>query len=367
MSGKRDFCPRCGGPIPSGEGLPAESRRSAAEAELCRACYFEEFELVALPRELTLHVCAGCGAVRRDGDWTDVEEEDYTEMVLAELADAIQIHRDAAGVEWGVEPRQLGPNELELDVRIDAAVHGHHVGESHTVPARIAVETCQRCGRIAGNYYAGTVQIRADVRTPSAREIDRATEIAHEVVDRQRDTGNRTAFVTEVTERPEGVDIRVSTNRLGEQIAHRVIDEFGGRVRASETLVTEDADGERVYRVAFAVRLPRFRPGDIVESAGERGAVLIERVGETVHGRHLASGEEVVLDDAEIEQATRLATIDEANETTVVAVEDEHAIQVLDPDSHAAVTIPRPADFPESLDTVDVVRSADGLVVVPTW
>ena len=363
MTAVRDFCPRCGEPIAPGEGIPSEGDRAAREAELCPSCYFEEFELVSLPAEMTLVVCASCGAVQRDGEWTDVEADDYTDVVIERLGEEVQVHRYAREVSWTVQPIQRGPNELTLEVLVEALVRDRPVRENHTVRARIARETCQRCGRIAGDYYAGTVQVRANERDPTTAETDRAVEIAHEVVDRMRETGNRSAFVSEVIERPEGVDIRVSTNRIGDQIAARITEEFGGEVSASETLVTEDADGEGVYRVAYAVRLPRFVRGDLVTSRETRGPVVVLGANEAIRGRELATGEEVSIDDST--ELTAVGDLDDVRETTLVTVEDAHSMQVLDPDSHAAVTIPRPVDAHDVPGTVHVVRSNAELFYVP--
>ena len=81
--------------------------------------------------------------------------------------------------------------------------------------------------------------------------------------------GDRDAFVTEVSRAPAGVDVKLSTTKLGKTVATRIRQEFGGEVSDSETLVTEDEDGNEVYRVTYAVRLPPYPAGTVIQPEGE--------------------------------------------------------------------------------------------------
>lgn len=357
MSGSGRFCPRCGTPVGDG-GLPPPDRRGDAEARLCPDCYVDAIDLVAVPDAIEVKICTQCGSVREDGEWQDLDGGDYTDVAIDAVADRIGIHREAEDVSWTVEPHQRGPNELEMVLLVTARVNGIPVEEETAVAVHIARETCSRCGRIAGDYYAGTVQVRASDRVPTDAETDRAVGLAHDVTD---GTDDRNAFVSEVVERPEGVDVRVSRNNLAQRIARRIVDELGGTVGSSETLITEDEEGEEVYRVAFAVRLPKFQPGDVI--ALEDGRVVL--VEGDIRGRALAGGEPVAIEGGAADDAERVGRLSDVTDTTLVTVEDEHAIQVLDPDTAAAETIPRPADLPLDGDTVPVLKTRHGLHAIP--
>lgn len=355
MSGSGRFCPRCGESIPSGAGYTPPDRKGDASAEICQSCYLEAVELVDVPDRVTVHLCASCGAVRYGNEWEDVEADDYTNIVIAAVADRLQVHRHAEDVSWTVEPQHRGPNEIDLAISVSAFVEGTPIEADRIVSVRIARETCPPCGRQSGDYYAGTVQVRAHERMPTSDETDRAVELAHEITQAVDD---RDAFISEVIERPEGVDVRVSTNSLAAQIGNRVTAELGGSVDSSETLVTEDEEGEGVYRVAFAVRLPRFKPGDIIRSDDEPILILGD-----VRGRRLSDGEAVTIDPER--DAERIGTISDVSETTLVSVEDENAIQVLDPETAAAVIIPRPADLSVDTNALHVFKREGGLHAIP--
>jgi len=371
MSRSGEFCPRCGDEIEADlsarPSQPGTDGVRDPDSVLCDGCYFEEFDLVEAPDRIEVRVCSQCGAVHRGNRWVDVGAQDYTDIAVEEVSEALGVHLDATDVSWEVAPEQLDRNNIRMHCQFSGVVRGTLVSEEVTVPVKIARQTCQRCGRIAGGAYAAIVQIRADDRTPTEREQDRAQETAEAFVEKREATGDRNAFVTEVSEVDDGLDMKISTNQLGQGIAKRIVEQQGGTFEDYETLVTEDGDGNEVYRVTFAVRLPRYRPGEVIDPEDGDGPVLVRSVQGNLKGVRLATGEdyEASFEEGNAPDARRLGTREEAEPTTVVTVEDENAVQVLDPESYEAKTIPRPDYLDPDADEVPVIKSRAGLYVVP--
>ncbi|WP_255169291.1 60S ribosomal export protein NMD3 [Natrononativus amylolyticus] len=398
MTDSRAFCPRCGDPVPEraasderagghaaerAGGHAADPLRPGAEVDLCDACYFEDFEFVDAPDRIDVRVCAQCGAVYRGNRWVDVGADDYTDVAIDEVSEALSVHVDVEDVAWQVEPEQIDPNTIRMHCyftgvverpsEVDAAgdlAGATPVEEQVTVPVRIARQTCTRCGRIAGDYYASIVQIRAEDRTPTAEEVERAKTIANRVVAEMEATGDRNAFVTETTETADGLDIKLSTNKIGKKIANKMVEEFGGTVTDAETLVTEDEDGNGVYRVTFAVRLPPYTPGDVIaleDDADTDGPILVRSARGNLKGTRLTTGDryEASYEEGNSPPARKLGEREDAVETTVVTVEDDRAVQVLDPETYRAKTVARPDYFDPDADTVPVLKSRAGLHILP--
>ena len=362
------FCPRCGASI-EGRERPDAPDAESPESGLCRSCYLEEFDFVDAPDRVEITVCARCGAVKRPNRWEDVGAADYTDVAVDAVTDALAVHVDAADVSWEVAPEQVDETTIRMHCSFTGTVAGQAVTESLTVPVKIGRGTCTRCGRIAGGSYASIVQVRAIGRTPTVDEAERATDIAHEVVADMEATGDRDAFVTEVSEVPDGLDLKVSTTKIGLKVARRLVDELGGSYDDSETLVSEDADGNEVYRVTYAVWLPAFSPGDVIDPEDGDGPVLVRSVQGNLKGVRLATGGayEASFEDGIAPEATRLGTRDDGCETTLVAVEDDHAVQVLDPETYEARTVPRPSYLDPDADQVRVLKSRAGLHVLPEY
>jgi nonsense-mediated mRNA decay protein 3 len=294
----------------------------------------------------------------------DVDARDYTDVAIDEVTEALGVHVGARNVSWAVDPEQVDETTVRMHCQFTGVVRETPVEEHVVVPVKISRGTCDRCGRVAGGYYASTVQVRATGRTPSTEERRRAVEIAEShVADREAD-GDREAFVSEVKETDDGPDVKLSTNGLGEEVARRITRELGGDVESYPTLVTEDADGEEVYRVTYAVRLPPFTPGDVIAPADADGPVLVRSVRGNLKGVRLADGDDYEAPFEGVE-ADRLATREDAVETVLVAVEDAHAVQVIDPRTSETETVPRPDYLDPDAGTVPVVRTRAGLYVLP--
>ena len=360
------FCPRCGDPVSvRAEPRPGEPRER--DAVLCDDCYFEDFDLVDAPERLEVRVCSRCGAVHEGNRWVDIDAEDYTDVAVDRVTDALGVHLKAEDVRWGVDPEQVDENTIRMHCTFGGIVRDRHREERVTVPVHIAKQTCDRCGRIAGGYYASIVQLRARERVPSPDEEARAVEIAEAYIADREATGDRNAFITETVDVDDGIDIKISTNQMGAGIAKRIIRELGGSVEEYPTLVTEDGDGNEVYRVTYAVRLPAFSPGDVIDPDDGDGPVLVRSVQGNLKGVRLTTGDayEASFEEGEAPDARRLGTAADAVDTTVVAVEDEYAIQVLDPDTYESKTIARPSYVDPDADTVPVLSSRAGLHVLP--
>ncbi|ELY59463.1 NMD3 family protein [Natronococcus amylolyticus DSM 10524] len=372
MSESRAFCPRCGDPVPdrsaSDADAAADPLRPGTEVELCDSCYFDDFDFIDAPDRIDVQVCARCGAVHRGNRWVDVGAQDYTDIAIEEVSEALAVHVDVEDVAWQVEPEQVGENTIRMHAYFTGVVRDTPVEEQVMVPVKIARQTCTRCGRIAGDYYASIVQIRAEDRTPTSEEVDRAKEIANQVVADMEATGDRNAFVTETSETDDGLDIKVSTNKIGKKISNKMVEEFGGTVNDAETLVTEDQDGNEVYRVTFAVRLPPYTPGEVIDLANDDGGpVLVRSARGNLKGTRVTTGDryEASYEEGNSPEARRLGDLEDAVETTVVTVEDENAVQVLDPETFQAKTVARPDYFDPDAQTVPVLKSRAGVHVLP--
>ncbi|MDR9429800.1 MAG: 60S ribosomal export protein NMD3 [Natronomonas sp.] len=368
-SGSRsgEFCPRCGDEIERAPEVDLPGGPRDPDAVLCDGCYFESFDLVDAPDRIEIRVCSQCGALHRGNRWVDVGARDYTEVAVEETAERLSVHVDADEVEWGVDPEQVDQNTIRMHCLFGGRVRETPISEEVTVPVYIARQTCDRCGRIAGDYYASIIQVRGTDREPTPEENDRAVEIAESYIADREATGDRNAFITETTRTDDGVDMKISTNQMGQGIAKRIVAELGGSVSEAPTLVTEDGDGNEVYRVTFTARLPPYTPGDVIDLDDDGGPVLVRSAHGNLKGTQLATGEryEASFEEGIDPEARKLGERADGEETTVVTVEDERAVQVLDPETFEAKTIPRPSYMDPDADTVRVFKHRNGLHVLP--
>jgi len=360
MSRSGEFCPRCGETV---EGrVPGPTARDRA---LCTDCYLDEYDLVDAPDRVEVQVCAECGAVERGDRWVDIGAQDYTDVAIDAVREALGVHVDASEVSWQVAPEQVDETTIRMHAQFTGTLRGRPLAEEVIVPVKLGRGTCRRCGRIAGGSYASVVQVRADGRDPDDHECDRAAELAHELVAAHEADGDREAFVTEIAPVAGGIDVRLSTTQLGEQLARRLVGEFGGSYTDHERLITEDEDGQPVYRVTYAVRLPPYRPGEVLDPGDGDGPVLVRGADDRLTGVRLHTGEPYETGFDALENATYLGGRADTQEATVVAVVDDHAVQVLDPDTYETVTVARPPHVDADAETVPVIRGPETVHILP--
>ena len=119
--------------------------------------------------------------------------------------------------------------------------------------------------------------------------------------------------------------------------------------------------------MTFAVRLPRYAEGEIIDPEDGEGPVLVTGVAGRLQGVRLATGDPYTsaFEEAEAPDATRLGTRSDAAETTVVTVEDANAIQVLDPVTYEAKTVPNPDFVDDDADSVLAFEHDGDVHLVP--
>ena len=367
MTGSGGFCPECGDSIAE-RAKPRPGAPRADSDALCDRCYFDEFDFIDAPERVQVSVCGRCGAVHRGNRWVDVGAVDYTDIAIDAVSEALSVHIDADNVEWGVDPEQVDETTIRMHCTFSGIVRETLLEEELVVPVRIAKEVCDRCGRIAGGYYASIIQVRADGREPTDKEAAEAIEIAENYVAGKEADGDREAFITEIdTDDDAGPTIKLSTNKLGQAVADRVTDRFGGTVDDHPTLVTEDSDGNEVYRVTFVARLPKYTEGDVVDPDDGEGPVLVRSAKGNLTGRRLTTGEpyEASADGDGLPAVDPIGHRRDAVETTVVTVEDEHAIQLLDPDTYEAKTVARPDFVDPDAETLPVLKDGGDVYILP--
>lgn len=335
------FCPRCGSP--DGDG------------DLCDRCFAETTDAVEAPAETELRVCSGCGSYVTEAGWTSSDEAVPLEDLALEAAKrGVRAHREAEDVGVDIVVERVDQDHYTIEGSYTASMRGHPVAGEFAVEVRVKRETCPTCGKLSGGYYESIVQVRARNRDPRSRELEFARDTAYSIAG--RDYGDRDTFVSRVEEVDGGLDVYMSTNRSGRDLARRVADRYGGSVRDSASLVGME-DGREVHRVTYAVRLPEFVEGDVVLVGGS--PVAVTETGDDVEGVDLRSGEHVRQEG----EARKIGSLDDVEVTRVVSRGDGE-IQVLDPETYETVTLQEPP-YLGNREEVPALKTERGVYLIP--
>jgi len=344
------FCPRCG-------------KETEAEG-LCNACFADKYVVFQVPQVLDVKICARCPSYRVGEAWVQTSLDQYEDLAKKAAAKtvrlALSVSKEVDGPQITVVPEFVGPYILKVHVTVTGAIEGRPVSTSAEVEARIRKETCDICSRIAGGYYEGIIQIRAENRAPTKIEVERCLKIIENTFVRAAKSGDRLAFITDVFPLPEGADVYVGSNTCARQACRAIVDDTGGSLLESPKLVGA-VGGKGVYRVTFAVRLPEIIAGDIVKMRNQ--IVLVEKVGKRISGIDLATGHSTSA--PEDEKLEKIASRTGARLAIIVSEEGD-SIQILDPDTYQSVTIRKPLFLKAAPgEEVPVIKTGQEIFILP--
>jgi nonsense-mediated mRNA decay protein 3 len=281
----RKFCPQCG------------KETEEFFDSVCEECFRRGITLLGPEtRTVSLSVCAHCGEYFKGPEPTSIEE-----VALDTVRRAIRKkygHRSTISIAGVTTELSADERSAQVHLVVRARVQGVVSEEEGVVLVHLNRMTCDRCSRIAGGYYAGIVQVRAAGRLPTNEELEDARAIAYSAL-------VEGDFITKEVPLKEGLDLFVSSIEFGRRIAQRIVKQLGGHFTESWKLFGRK-DGRNVYRVAFAVRLPGFKEGEVV-TLGEREILLQEEIeGKGMEGVDRTTGERVFVRKRKLKKARRI-------------------------------------------------------------
>ncbi|OPY26836.1 MAG: NMD3 family protein [Methanocella sp. PtaU1.Bin125] len=344
------FCPKCG--------------KETEEEGLCKACFEERYVVFEVPQVVEVRVCAKCPSYKIGDLWVDTNIFTYEELAKKATSRtvrlALSVSKEVSNPQVTVVPEFVGPQVLKVRVAVAGEIAGRQVSTEADVEARVRKETCDVCSRIAGGYYEGIIQVRAQDRFPTKEEVNRCLKIVESTFSRAAKAGDRLAFITDVFPLPEGADVYIGSSTCARQASRAIVDEFGGTVTEAPKLVGAK-EGKDLYRITFAVRLPAIVAGDIVRM--RKQVVLVEKLGKRVQGVDLATGQPTsAMEDVKLE---KISDRSQAVRTVLVSG-DASSVQILDPETYQAITIRRPAFLKrEPGEEVWAVKTPEGVFLLP--
>lgn len=244
------FCPRCGRPS---DGL-------------CAACRLEAMPWATIEPRIVLTYCPSCRYVKEKGSWI-ASSSNRNDLIETIVHSALRVEPEVRDVKLSIQSEDYSSNLTACRVKVTGTIHGKPVESLMKLDILFKGELCPRCSRMSGGYYEGVVQVRAMGRKCTQREKETIIDRAYEIERTLTESGDNLSFIARIDEVHKCIDIIVGTQQLGRMIAEDIVDILGGRMTTHPKLVGEK-DGIPIYRVTYAVKLPYYQKGDVVEIDG---------------------------------------------------------------------------------------------------
>jgi nonsense-mediated mRNA decay protein 3 len=347
------FCPRCG------------SEDQELYEGICTSCFVKEAKIITIPQDLEVTICAHCSSLLKGIKWEDSElsEEELVTLAVMENYETPSYVQD---LEVSVEILTIRGSIYECIIHAEGNVMGTMIIEEHTTNVKIKKDACPDCSKYASGYFESVIQIRADKRFPSTKELQTVDQIIRAKIG-SLSVKNRMAYVSDVSVIKEGVDYYIGSYKAARKLTTAVKDVMGGVVQESPRLVGRDKSrGKDLYRIWISIRLPDFQKDDFIEYENRKGQVKG------------FDGKKILLNDLESQDVwsvlwreyNKIKVVARSSDikTTSVTSKTPRTIQILHPDTYQPVDINLNAETSdlEIGDEVKVVEIEEILYILNT-
>jgi nonsense-mediated mRNA decay protein 3 len=324
------FCIECG------------SEDKQMVGEICIDCFLKDFQMIEIPKNINVEICSHCNSRLEEGKWSESYlPED--EIIYRALERNIKISDLVENEEINLEIDQIKGTIANCFVEVVGDVYGVSLDETHDCEVRIKKTVCPPCSKMQSGYYETVIQFRADNREIKSEEYAKADKIVARTLDKQAKV-DKLAYCPQVAKLKEGYDYYIGSFKTGRKVAENLKDEFGGVIKESPRLISEDkSTGKGLYRIWISVRIPEFENNDIIEfedriiqvsDIDKNRVVGIDIKTNKKHNIPLKNMDNIKL----VKKSTDIET------TTIISMSPK-IIQILDSADYSAVDLEMKDDF----------------------
>lgn len=310
--------------------------------EICIDCFLKDFQMIEIPKNINVEICSHCNSRLEEGKWSESYlPED--EIIYRALERNIKISDLVENEEINLEIDQIKGTIANCFVEVVGDVYGVSLDETHDCEVRIKKTVCPPCSKMQSGYYETVIQFRADNREIKSEEYAKADKIVARTLDKQAKV-DKLAYCPQVAKLKEGYDYYIGSFKTGRKVAENLKDEFGGVIKESPRLISEDkSTGKGLYRIWISVRIPEFENNDIIEfedriiqvsDIDKNRVVGIDIKTNKKHNIPLKNMDNIKL----IKKSTDIET------TTIISMSPK-IIQILDSADYSAVDLEMKDDF----------------------
>ncbi len=245
---------------------------------LCNVCYWKEHQSIKLKqRQIELDICTECGAVKLPSGWTNSNNSDQAlQAVLDNLYRWVDFDPDVeietillSKPRWEDGKPNMIAEIIAYDPRIEMfPIHEEH----HEVEIQFLWGICKACA-VKKTGGSVTFQLRTANRQMTMKEMNEFERMVTEIVQRSQ-PNNPMSFVVSVMETKYGLDLKLASRMLAENILSELKKKWAGKSKKNFKLVGEDKDGIRKYAVTYLYRIPGVVRGDYIIHGGDLMEVM---------------------------------------------------------------------------------------------
>ena len=293
--------------------------------------------MIEIPERIEVQICSHCNSKLEEGKWSEeyIPEE---EIIYRALERNIQIADEVSNEIINLEIDSMKGTIASCYVEVIGEVHGEQLEETHDSEVKILKTVCPTCSKLQAGYYESVIQFRADNREIKKEEYAKADEVVEKTLIKQSKK-DKLAYCPQIAKLKEGYDYYIGSLKSGRKVAEALKDEFGGVVKESPRLISEDkSTGKGLYRIWISVRIPEFEKGDFIRYENKISQVLDIDKNRIICIDIAKDNKQYTIPLKNMENV-ELVKKEEEIETTTIISKSPKMIQILDPSDYSAVDL----------------------------
>ena len=318
------FCVECG------------STDKKMVGNICIDCFLKDFQMIELPERIEVQICSHCNSKLEEGKWSEefIPEE---EIIYRALERNIKISDEVSNEIINLEIDQMKGTIASCYVEVVGEVEGTQIEETQETEVKILKTVCPTCSKLQAGYYEAVIQFRADSRDIKKEEYEKADEVVERTLIKQSKK-DKLAYCPQIAKLKEGYDYYIGSLKTGRKVAEALKDEFGGTIKESPRLISEDkSTGKGLYRIWISVRIPEFELGDIIRY--ENKLLQVNDIDKNrVTCTDIKDSKKHSIPLKHMEEIELVKKQDEIETTTIIS-KSPKTIQILDPVDYSAVDL----------------------------
>ncbi|MBE6491829.1 MULTISPECIES: 60S ribosomal export protein NMD3 [unclassified Methanobrevibacter] len=326
------FCVECG------------STEKKMVGNICIDCFLKDFQMIEIPERIEVQICSHCNSKLEEGKWSE-ENIPEEEIIYRALERNIQIDDEVENEIINLEIDQMKGTIASCYVEVVGEVYDTQIEETHDTEVKILKTVCPTCSKLQAGYYESVIQFRADNREIKNEEYSKADEVVERTLIKQSKK-DKLAYCPQIAKLKEGYDYYIGSLKSGRKVAEALTDEFGGVVKESPRLISEDkSTGKGLYRIWISVRIPEAEIDDFIEY--ENKIIQITSVSKNSFvGMNIKTNKKHNIPMKNMEDI-KLVKKSEEIETATVISKSPQFIQILDPIDYSTVDLDMKEEYNE--------------------
>jgi nonsense-mediated mRNA decay protein 3 len=325
---------------------------------ICLECYVKNTQFTYGPEIIDISACSLCLSYKHKNNWFD---ESLDDAITRQIKELFTFSNELNEIKIDLMYDDTKKN-FDCSIEITGVINDKKILEKHVVAVRIKKTVCDVCSKQSGGYYEAVLQIRAENRTPSKKELTLINETVESVVNEYHSKGNRSLFITDTAKERGGIDYYISEKGSAYTIAKKIQEKHGGIIKQSSTNIGMK-DSRQIFRMTYLIRLPSYRAGEFIEY--NTYFYFITSISSSkVHVLELNSWSEQVLDAKNLQKVRVIGGYDLIKEMILVSQSTDE-VQVMDPKNYKIFDIKKPMNVTFHKKSVSAAFLDDYIYLLP--